>query len=132
MAETIQHEGLIPLSYNYTKSVDILDVSELDWTEIAVLDIKNLLFGAYEFKMAMNYQYDVANQSFQFRWRANGGEWTEITSEPKDKTDRILASYFYPIENVEGDYKMEFQAKKESATGTLDIFFFDAIVQRVA
>jgi len=94
------------------------------------LDIPYREVGVYEFKIAMLRKLNLANKSIFFRYRFNGGDWQELITEPKDRTDVASADYFYPVEWNGGALKVDFEIKKEDTNGTLDVFFFDAVFER--
>jgi len=57
--------------------------------------------------------------------------WFEFSSEPADKTDDNPASYVFFLENMSGDLNFQVQARKEDATGVMDIHFIDTYIRRV-
>jgi len=118
-----------PKTFDYVKEKSILDIAET-YSTIMELDIPYREVGVYKFSMAMLYHLDVANKSAYFRYRFNGGAWFETIAEPKDRTDQITADYYYPVEWKGGALLVEFQARKEDATGILDILYFDAMFER--
>jgi len=118
-----------PKTFDYVKEQDVLDIPET-YTTIAQLVVPYREVGVYKFSMAMLYILDLANKSVFFRYRFNGGSWYETIAEPKDKTDQITADYYYPVEWRGGELLVEFEARKEDGSGTLDILYFDAMWER--
>jgi len=129
VSKTIHKVGQTPATYDYVKVKDVLDVPET-YIHLATLDIPYREVGTYEFKIAMLRKLNLANKSIFFRYRFNGGIWQEIISEPKDRTDKVPADYFYPLEWDGGVVVVDFEIRKEDTNGTLDVFFFDAVFER--
>jgi len=112
--------------YAFNKVSNILNIPET-YTPVLSLIAPDCPAGTYELKMAMTWQLDVASKSVYFRWREDGGTWTEAVSEPKDRTDHVLSSYFYPKIWAGGTKTIEAEMRKEDAIGVLDLHFLDII-----
>ena len=118
-----------PKTYDYVKEQEINDIPET-YVPIAILNVPYREVGVYEYKMAITYNFSVANKSIFLRWRFNGGDWNEFISEPKDTTDDIPRVYFYPVEWLGGSLYAEVEARKEDALGTFDVHFMDIMWER--
>lgn len=129
MSETISVVQQTPKTYDFTKDRDILNISEV-YTEVARLDVPYREVGVYEFKLSFTFNFTSINTSAFYRWRFNGGTWQEFSSEQKDKTDNEAVDYFYPVEWTGGKLLVEVQMKKETANGTLNLYFHDIIWER--
>ena len=120
----------IDRTYDYTKVVDYLDIGDV-YEPIATLVTPERSSGTYEVKLTLTWNLSVANKSVYIRWRSNGGAWNEAISEPKDTTDQVMNTYFYPTEFAGGVMTIDLEVRKEDQLGTLDIYFLDVIFQRV-
>ena len=124
--DSAKWRDLLAKVYAYSKVSDVLDIPET-YTPVLSLSVPNSAEGIYELKMAMTWQLNIANKSVYLRWREDGGAWTEAISEPKDRTDQTLSSYFYPEEWPGGDKLIEIEMRKEDVNGILNLHFLDII-----
>lgn len=118
------------LTYDYEKTVDVLNIPET-YTPVGTLTTPLRAAGTYVLGFSLTYNFDRTTESVFFRWRQNGGAWTEYSSEPKDITDSLNAFYEFPADYTEISHTIEVQMRKETVNGTLDLKFLDIFFQRV-
>ena len=118
-----------PVTYDYSKEKNILDISET-YTPIARLETDYREVGAYSLALSIAYTFSSANTSIFYRWRINGGSWKESQTEPKDKSDRTNYSYNYPVDWDGGEMLVEVEVKKETASGVFDVLFHNIVWER--
>ena len=119
------------LTYDTNKAENILDISEV-WTPVLTLNTPNRDAGQYNWGVSMTYTFISATKSAFFRWRQDGGAWSEFQSEPKDITDKTAVYYAFPSGYAAGTHVFEAQMRKEdSGSGQLDLLFIDMFFQRI-
>ena len=116
-------------SYHFTKVSDVNDISDI-YTLVAELAVVDLPPGLYENKVTATWLLSVTNKSTYIRWRNNDGPWTEHIKEPKDNTDLVPYTYFYPKLWNGGPVHIQVEMRKEDAVGTLDLKYLDIILDR--
>jgi len=117
-------------TYDYVKAQAIV-VVDATWQNIATLVTPEREADVYEIGMALTYTFDLANESAMLRFRVNGSGWTTFIREPKDKTDAQALVYLYPKSHTGGTMTIEFEASKESSSGTFNIEYLDLWFKRL-
>ena len=119
------------LTYDYAKAQDILNIPDT-YTELVALLTPSRPVGVYELGMSLTYNLDTANRSVFLRFTTDGGvSWNEFSAEPKDSTDDEPHFYQFPVTHAGGAKDIQIQARKEAATGVLDVHFADTWFKRV-
>jgi hypothetical protein len=129
-ALTNANKALADVFYDYTKTVDVLDIGEV-WEAVGNLNTTLPSDGTYVIGASLTWTYDTTIDSAMWRWRIDGGAWNENSIEPKDVNDKRAQMYAYPDEYVAGSLLIEVEAQKSGAAGTFDVQFLDIFAQRV-
>ena len=118
-------------SYDYAKASAVNDIPDT-WTEVNRLSIDRPA-GTYEFGVSLTWEYDVTNRSAEMRFSTDDGQTWGRTyrHEPNDGTDVQPFMYSYPLEHPGGPRSVIMQARKTSASGTLNVAFCDLFYRRV-
>jgi len=90
--------------------------------------------GAYILALSATYNINAANNSAVGRFSLDGGStWEQFSRESKDSTDRITIDYNFPIDFAAGvPIDVVLQLRKETDTNTMQVFFMNLWIQRVA
>jgi len=119
------------IPYYTTKASSILDISDA-YTNIATLSIPaSFEAGDYEFAFSLTFSMNSTSNSTHFRWRLDGGTWSEFIIQVKSSSNVEPLTYFYPKAYTSGAHTFDFEMKKSSASNTLDLHFLDLILKKV-
>jgi hypothetical protein len=106
------------------------------YTRVVSVVVDPLPKGVYEYKLSLRWSIDTTNVSAMFRYAIIRNDdanpvWYSFDQEVKDKTNGIVSSLFYPIDEQNED-KIEFalEAKVEAAGHNLTIEFADVIIDQ--
>jgi len=118
------------LTYDYNKTVDALDIGET-YEQVGALTTPQREAGTYRLELTLTVNFTRTNRLLYIRFRVDGGDWNEFTTEPDDVRERIAATYFYPAEYAAGVHTIEVEMRKEDEFGTLDLLYLDIGFERV-
>ena len=127
-ANGVEDRLLIDYFYNSADNVVIDSETYLPVVSLLTPDIPA---GTYEFKLAFTWSLNAATRSMYFQFSLDGGtSWTEWVSEPKDSTDDIPFSYFFPFAHPGGILDCRLESRLENAADNGLISFSDIIIDR--
>jgi len=118
------------MTYDYVSDSNILDIPDT-FTNIGTLTTGDNEAGLYEFVFSLAFIYSTTTSFATFRWRIDGGTWTEFQVEPKDVNATNSKYYGYPGTYIAGVHVFEFEIKKGSSGNVLDVQFIDLMFKRV-
>ena len=106
--------------YHFNRGNDILNVGEVDQT-LAEINIVDLTQGVFELIVSVVWDYDNATNSIILTYTDPSGV-TEVSYEPKDRTDKNILTYVVPYSHSGGDFGMKIEGRKEVAAGTFNVY----------
>ena len=124
------------MQYEFTILTPPMTISDDTFQEVIRTEIAQLNNGVFEYKLGARFNYNTTGSSAIFRYAIIRNDdpaptWYEIWEEPKDTTNDMNISLFYPIDEQNGDkVELALQARCESASATLTINFADVIIDQ--
>ena len=124
------------MQYEFTILTPPMTISDDSFQEVIRTEIAQLNNGVFEYKLGARFTYSTTGSSAIFRYAIIRNDdpaptWHEIWEEPKDTSNDMNISVFYPIDEQNGDkVELALQARCESASATLTINFADVIIDQ--
>ncbi len=116
--------------FRFVNTVDVLDIPDT-FTPIAMLDVGFKPAGIYMVGAAVSWTFDRMTEYVEQRWRINGGDWNEQIVKPNDVDEKHNDYYAFPDLYEDGPFLLEFEMRKETMLGTLDLQRLSLFIQRV-
>ncbi len=118
------------LNFNVDKRQNLLMSSV--YGEIGNVSLLGAVVGTYEFGFSLTLNFDQANKSEFVRFSLDGGAtWTEFQTDIGNSTTDTPLMYQFYKEGLSGDLSLQVEARKEDATGIMNIIFVDTWIRRV-
>jgi hypothetical protein len=128
---------LTNVQYEYSVIQSPITITDdVDYTEIVSVDISELNVGVFEYKLSLRWSISTTNSSAMFRYALIRNDetsptWFSFDQEVKDKTNDIVSSLFYPINELNRDkVKFVLEGKVEAAGQTITVDFADVIIDQ--
>jgi archaellin len=129
-------ENVQSMQYEFTILTPPMVINTDTFQEVIRTEIAQLNNGVFEYKLGARFSYDTTGSSAIFRYAIIRNDnasptWYEIWEEPKDVSNDMNLTLFYPIDEQNGDkVELVLEARCESSSATLNISFADVIIDQ--